>query len=449
GEYNVDINKFGYLPYSFQILLDIPNTYISYFVPLIPEGAPMDFNIISPTNSDVVDGALVHVFFDATNSWDIEFIDVFVNDQYITTISFIPDTNFYVPIFVEGLNNITLMANWYSGQNAWASVIIESVNLIPYMLPEIGDYIDVRIIVNIDPILMIDFNFTVVDWVSPNEVLFELVYRQYNNTGTIELNTYYLVVNVLNGYVSDSDMWWLYQHFYFFSGLKSPSTANIGDSFPFWSWGEVLTITGTDIWNGMDVWVFNNVFDSFGFVLQENGLFVYDNENAGFIIAEVIDSSLFPSTTAPPSISDEQDFSYELGTIGHSISWTVNSEIPDYFIIYLNGVELELGTWSNGDILTVNVDNLSMGEYLYEILVFDTNGDFASDSVLLTVIDTTTPIVDGPISLTIEEGSINNNITWYVFDLDPLNYTVVRDSTLIEYGIWQNDVPIIINIDGL
>jgi hypothetical protein len=93
-----------------------------------------------------------------------------------------------------------------------------------------------------------------------------------------------------------------------------------------------------------------------------------------------------------PEIDHPADMQYEEGTTGHSIEWVPSSEMPWNYVIEQDSVIVDSGSW-NGGPLTINIDGLANGTYVYEIAVFDSVGYSATDSVSVIVTETppTTP----------------------------------------------------------
>ena len=79
-----------------------------------------------------------------------------------------------------------------------------------------------------------------------------IIVHVYDHTGTLLNLDYYIVVNVLNGYVSvDSNMLFLNNRFFPFSGLV-PNPL-MGDQTAMVYWFELLTLTGSGLWEYTDV----------------------------------------------------------------------------------------------------------------------------------------------------------------------------------------------------
>ena len=73
------------------------------------------------------------------------------------------------------------------------------------------------------------------------------------------------------------------------------------------------------------------------------------------------------------------------GSTGNSIIWNVGDQYPNVYNITMNGtLYLDTTIWVNGSI-SLNVDGLSVGTYVFVINVFDGYGNFASDEVTVTV----------------------------------------------------------------
>ena len=65
---------------------------------------------------------------------------------------------------------------------------------------------------------------------------------------------------------------------------------------------------------------------------------------------------------------------------------------PKNYTLYKDDIVIETGTFSAGSIITTNINDLSLGTYIYRLVVFDTSDNSASVTVTVTVHDTTTPI---------------------------------------------------------
>ncbi len=92
--------------------------------------------------------------------------------------------------------------------------------------------------------------------------------------------------------------------------------------------------------------------------------------------------------SSPPVILSNGDFSCEQGSLGNHINWTLQDENPDTYTIYRNDLEFDTDSWVNDDLISINVDYLIVGEYNYTIVVYDYFGNYARDTVLVTIIST-------------------------------------------------------------
>jgi hypothetical protein len=176
----------------------------------------------------------------------------------------------------------------------------------------------------------------------------------------------------------------------------------------------------------------------------EYNITVYDgvgNFIEDSVIVTVVDTTL-------PFVDNPSNRNYELGTPGNAINWTLGDVNPDVYHVTRNGVLIETKSWINGTI-SVNVDNLPVGIYEFNITVYDEVGNFIVDSVNVTVVDSTPPSVSGPSSFNYEFGTTGNKIEWNVGDIDPSNYNVTVDNVLFGHqaNLWTNGT-ISINVDG-
>ncbi len=149
-----------------------------------------------------------------------------------------------------------------------------------------------------------------------------------------------------------------------------------------------------------------------------------------------------------PTIDSPSDFSYEAGSTGHSITWNPSSYSPASYAVDVNGTPEVSGDWT-GTSTTYSVDGLDLGVYVVTLTVTDKNGETASDSVTVTVVDTTSPVLlASPNNLQYEEGTAVHLLNWTYSDLLPDSYWLLIDSETVESGNWDGSM-ISVNVGGL
>ncbi|MHA1224301.1 MAG: right-handed parallel beta-helix repeat-containing protein [Candidatus Heimdallarchaeaceae archaeon] len=87
----------------------------------------------------------------------------------------------------------------------------------------------------------------------------------------------------------------------------------------------------------------------------------------------------------PYLISNTEDFSYVEGTTGHVINWYTETDDSGTYWIYLDDVQIETHELGNGVDIIISVDGLSAGSYNYTIVLEDSVGQIAKDTVWVTV----------------------------------------------------------------
>ena len=150
------------------------------------------------------------------------------------------------------------------------------------------------------------------------------------------------------------------------------------------------------------------------------------------------------------------DFIIESGYTGETISWIATDANPNTYSIELQGTGIVEGltTWSSGVVIVYNIpDGLAVGEYFYTVNFTDAYGRYATDTVKLTIQDTTNPLITSfPSDITIESGYTGETISWTATDANPYTYTIDLQGSGIVGGpnIWLSGILIIYNIpDGL
>jgi len=159
-----------------------------------------------------------------------------------------------------------------------------------------------------------------------------------------------------------------------------------------------------------------------------------------------------PVFTATPN-----DVILELGYSGENVSWTATDLNPSTYAILNYSSEIIAGPapWSSGVMVTYDIpDGLEIGSYIYTINFMDIFGNFNTDTVLITVQDTTAPLITNyPDYLILEFGGYSGeSISWTATDSNPGTYTILNGSSEIIMGPtpWSNGVMVTYDIpDGL
>ena len=88
-----------------------------------------------------------------------------------------------------------------------------------------------------------------------------------------------------------------------------------------------------------------------------------------------------------PSINHPDDMEFVEGTENHNITWTPTDDYPATYGVSVNGVWLtvDLGSWTSGTSIVLDLDSFSAGVYNCTIIVYDFAGNYVTDSVSVNV----------------------------------------------------------------
>jgi len=117
-------------------------------------------------------------------------------------------------------------------------------------------------------------------------------------------------------------------------------------------------------------------------------------------------------TTVPIITNYPDDVILELGYSGENISWTGTDSNPGTYTILNGSSEIIAGPvpWSSGVVVTFDIpEGLGIGSYTYTINFTDIFGNFNTDTVLITVQDTTAPVVISGIRIQWREYFVDSN----------------------------------------
>ena len=144
--------------------------------------------------------------------------------------------------------------------------------------------------------------------------------------------------------------------------------------------------------------------------------------------------------TQSPIIGTTFDQTHEFGNQSRFFTWFVADDNPDYFQIFKNDTLVKTGSWQSNEAIFVNLTNLATGVYKYEIRLYDSSQNFTNDTVYVKIEDTIQPTVAPTLgsaqNLQIPVAQTGHSLTWVASDLQPDNYTLWENGTILHTGLW-------------
>ncbi|MBD3405277.1 MAG: hypothetical protein GF411_03960 [Candidatus Lokiarchaeota archaeon] len=145
--------------------------------------------------------------------------------------------------------------------------------------------------------------------------------------------------------------------------------------------------------------------------------------------------------TTIPTIDHPIDRTLESGPENQSIVWNPSDLDPDSYEIMRNGTIVQSGNWLGGSITLDFVPALT-GVFNFTIIVSDGSSNTITDTVMVTIEDTTEPTISHPEDFEDLIDNILPVISWDVEDFHPGNYSIYVDDQLVDSGSWTNDESI-------
>jgi len=215
----------------------------------------------------------------------------------------------------------------------------------------------------------------------------------------------------------------------------------------------IYKLNATDL-SGISSWWINNTvsfqIDENGLVTNRTSLLVglywiqtkafdpYGN-NCSCIFIVTVEDTTIPTWTEEPS---NQIVEFGVGIQFDVVAFDLSS-IHHYWV---NDTRFQI---TSEGIIT-NATILMYQNYTLELRAYDPYDNFVSTDISLSLIDTTSPIVDHPSDITYTVGETGNVITWTPYDLLPESYQILRNYTIIKTGLWNSSSEYIsISVDGL
>jgi parallel beta-helix repeat protein len=152
------------------------------------------------------------------------------------------------------------------------------------------------------------------------------------------------------------------------------------------------------------------------------------------------------------SIDNPPDVNLEFGDDG-CITWTPKARSPQSYEVKRDGVIVESRSWS-GTSIEVCISGLAPGSYVYVIVVYNLEGRTVSDSVIVSIIDSTAPTWDVlPEDQIVEYGErfsydlgvsdLSDIDRWWISD--EINFTIdsdglIGDTSVLPIGMYQLEI---------
>lgn len=153
---------------------------------------------------------------------------------------------------------------------------------------------------------------------------------------------------------------------------------NPSDNYPL---NYTITRDGVNILNGSWAGESLSINESLPFGHYSYTCTVYDQ--AGSFSSDVVGVIVYDNTV--PTIDTPVDIIYMETETGYTIIWNALDLNPEHYTITRNGAEIASGEWNSTTPISINVEGLSAGTYLYSIVVNDSSSFSNTDTVIVTV----------------------------------------------------------------
>jgi hypothetical protein len=143
-----------------------------------------------------------------------------------------------------------------------------------------------------------------------------------------------------------------------------------------------------------------------------------------------------PIIDGPPFVIMPED------SMDNTLEWMIQDSNPEAYSLYQNGSLVDLGFFnlsSGSNIVTYNIDNLTLGFYEFILTVEDRGGLTHSLTTFVQVLDVTPPEISRIGEYSSEIGDSNAILIWEVSENHPYHYEVKVDGDVVQQGLWTGN----------
>ncbi|MFX1331978.1 MAG: hypothetical protein ACFE9W_10490 [Promethearchaeota archaeon] len=225
------------------------------------------------------------------------------------------------------------------------------------------------------------------------------------------------------------------------------------------------TVILSDEWDGDNITINVDGLNASRWYLYT--LFV--NDTLGYNSTSSVNVTVVLDLTAP-TVSDPGNIEFEWGSIDQRIRWMAYDSNPKNYSINVwiryndtqyGNLSLPLHAPTNvsstnwtfseptGGPIEFPLDYLYLGNYTFQIVLFDDFDRSVNNTVNVTVYeDTRAPIIDSISDFEYEEGYTGYSLEWSAEETNPRSYSLTRNGEVLLNGTWLGE-NISISIDGL
>ncbi|MHA2002657.1 MAG: hypothetical protein ACW960_01005 [Candidatus Thorarchaeota archaeon] len=224
------------------------------------------------------------------------------------------------------------------------------------------------------------------------------------------------------------------------------------------------TVIMSDDWDGDNITINVDGLNASRWYIYK--LFV--NDTLGFNSTSSVNVTVILDLT-DPTVSDPGTIEFEFGSIDQEIRWDAFDSNPKNYSIsvwirYNNTLygnltkplhsptNVSTSNWTftepGGDPIIYDLDYLYLGNYTFQIVLFDNYDRSVNNTLNVTIYeDLRAPIIDSISELEYEEGYTGYSITWSAEETNPKSYNLTRDGEVQLNGTWRGE-NITISVDG-
>ncbi|MFX0055489.1 MAG: hypothetical protein ACFFAX_00140 [Promethearchaeota archaeon] len=224
------------------------------------------------------------------------------------------------------------------------------------------------------------------------------------------------------------------------------------------------TVVLSDEWDGDNITINVDGLNASRWYIYT--LFV--NDTLGYNSTSSVNVTVVVDLTAP-TVTDPGEIKFEFGSVDQEIRWEAFDSNPKNYSIsvwirfnntlYGNltkplhaPTNVSTSNWTftepKGGPIIYDLDNLFLGNYTFQILLFDVFDRSVNNTVNVTVYeDLRAPIIDSINEFEYEEGYTGYSLNWSAEETNPRSYNLTRNGQVLLNGTWRGE-NISISIDG-